>query len=174
MTKPRSLKPWLTASVALNVFLLSVAAGLGYIAHDRCRLPPAGPDRKPALHHLTDGLSEDSREKVRKVVTAAALDGEADMRAGAEYRKAAVAILLSDTPDTAAAAAEIARARASENRAKDKLEAAVVALVAELPPAERAVVAEHLVRAPFRVRHKALHDLRKAENGGRPQEDRPR
>ncbi|WP_140985961.1 periplasmic heavy metal sensor [Asticcacaulis tiandongensis] len=161
--KPKSLKVWLGASIALNLFLIGAGVGLGYIANDKCKILPANHQKKPAMHYLTDGLSPDSSEKVRKIVTAAALDGESDMQAGRDHRNAAVKILLSDTPDAVAAQAEISKARAAESRAKDKIETAVVGLLIDLPAADRAIVTEHLVRTPFRARHKALHDLKKAE-----------
>jgi len=163
--KAKSLKVWLGVSVALNLFLLGAGAGLGYIANDKCKLLPAkNPDKRPAMYYLTDGLSPTSSEKVRKIVTAAALDGEADMQAGRDHRKAAVKILLSDTPDAQAARAEIHKARVAESHAKDKVEAAVVGLLIELPAADRAIITEHLVRNPFRARYRALHDLKVAED----------
>ncbi|MFT4089499.1 MAG: periplasmic heavy metal sensor [Asticcacaulis sp.] len=161
--KSKSLKVWLGVSIALNLFLIGAGAGLGYIANDKCKLLPKPHDKKPAMNYLTDGLSPDSSEKVRKVVTAAALDGEADMQAGRDHRNAAVELILQTSPDAAAVQAEIQKAREAESRAKDKIETAVVGLLIELPDADRAIVAEHLVRTPFRARHKALHDLKKAE-----------
>lgn len=159
----KSLKTWLGVSMALNVFLLGAGIGGGYIAAKHFKLFPDKSERTPALDHITEGLSPANKDKVRDIITKAALDGEADMSAGREHRHAAVKLVLAATPDPKAISDEIRQARKAESVAKDKIEAAVVALLMDLPPEERAVVAERLVKTPFRARAKALYDVKKAE-----------
>ncbi|BBF80747.1 periplasmic heavy metal sensor [Asticcacaulis excentricus] len=159
--KRPTARTWLGVSLALNVFLLGSLIGVGVIASKHFR---PRPDRaSPALLHMIEGLSLANQEKARQILTDAALAGEGDMDQSRTYRKSAAELMLQPKPDPVAIQAEITKARRAEASAKDKIETAVISLLIQLPPEERARVAEPLIKTPFRARSKALSDVRKAE-----------
>lgn len=156
-----SARSWLAVSIAFNVFLLGSLIGVGVIATKHLRPKP---DRSaPALLHMIEGLSPANQEVARQILTDAALAGESDMDQSRAFRKSAAELMLQPKPDPVAIQAEITKARRAEASAKDKIETAIISLLIQLPPEERAKVAEPLIKTPFRARSKALSDVRKAE-----------
>lgn len=136
----------LSASLALNVFLIGAGAGFVLSHHGP---PPfgAGPH---GLRAAAGRLSAQDREGLRRVLRAQAAQN-APAIAAARADAHAVADLLRRTPfDEAAARARLAAARAEEAGARERVETALLDYAASLAPEERAQLADIFEHGPRR------------------------
>ncbi len=144
----RTLKIALAVSVALNLFALAAA---GTLAFTRDRIE----DRVEAQHRpgrtgspmgLVGRLSPDVQPRVREALRAAALSARPDFEESRLKRRQAVALAASPTFDAAQLRSLLDESRAAELRGRQRLEVGAIAVLADLNPADRAIMAEILSR----------------------------
>lgn len=144
----RALKIALAASVALNLF--AVAAGTTLVinrerveSHADAR-QGQGRMRSPMV--LVGRLSPESQAPVRQTLRAAAMAARPDFEEARAKRREAIALARSDAFETTQVIALLDQSRAAEMRGRQRLEAEAVALMSELKPADRVIMAEILTR----------------------------
>jgi uncharacterized membrane protein len=125
----------LAVSLTLNVFVLGAVAGaFGARARvDNHRPPPAG----NPLMRAADRLPPDVRQAYVQRLRAEGAATQPLLQQARAARIEAAQVFAQPTFDAAAAAAALARSRAAETAAREKLETAVVDFAAGLPADQR-------------------------------------
>lgn len=144
----RTLKIALAVSVALNLFGLA-AAGAFAVSRERVEERVEAqqrPTRPGSTMSMIDRLSPEVRTEVRQTLRAAALSARPDFEEAREKRRQAIALAASPTFDAARVTALLDESRAAELRGRQRLEATAVAMLAELEPADRAIMSDILRR----------------------------
>ena len=131
MNQP-TLKRWLYASLALNVFLV---AGIGSAAWRWSATTTAQQAR--GLRFAADGLPADQRKAFRQGLRDARREAAASLQTAREGRQEALYLLGADTFDRPAVAAALARTREADMEVRARTETAVVDFAATLPPEQR-------------------------------------
>lgn len=151
------MKSWLNLKVALavsifvNLFLLTAAIGAGVVfgrhMHDlRDQMPREMKwDRHKGRDHAHD-------EKIFGMINEVAALGEADMQKAMALRGEALKVAQVDPFDKAKVLDLNAKARASENSAREKVETAIVEKLASQPKEVRAAILGRMMRPGFRHR----------------------
>ncbi len=140
---PRTLKNVCTVSILFNIFL--VAAVVGGIAWMRTVHPMiaagsirlAGTELPFAERHAFRAALRETRRGIRPVLLARS-----------QARQEAATLLRAPVLDQAALNAALARARAADMVMREHLEMRAVGFAATLPPADRAKLAEGLLKRP--------------------------
>jgi uncharacterized membrane protein len=145
---PKALRIALAASVALNLF--AAAAGATLVIH-RERVESRAqaqqvPGRSGSPMGLVDRLSPDAQAGVRQTLRAAALSARPDFEEARGKRREAIALARSTEFDAGRVTALLDESLAAEMRGRQRLEVEAVALLTDLEPADRAVMAEILAR----------------------------
>jgi uncharacterized membrane protein len=143
----------LAVSIILNLFLVAAMIGGGIVRyqhghHDRPPMPVS-----KAWHDVTKDLPPQSRERIVLVIKQAALSGEPDMARARDLRARAAKQASEGQFDAGQVTALSDEARGYENQARAKVENALIQGMEGLSPAERKLVAEHLLRASFKFRY---------------------
>ncbi len=142
-------------SLVLNVFLLAVIAGTAFVIHKHMH----DFRRTSGLAAIWDdsrSLTVDERAQVAAVVKAAALTGEPDLAKARDIRNHAAQLAQATPYDAAQITALSDEARGYEDDARTKVENNLIQGMATLTPRERAIVANHILRASFRFRYFTL------------------
>ena len=160
---PRNLKIALAVSVTLNVFVLGAVAG-GLIIGGRA-LQERREARAPVFA-MAQSLDEATRERVTETLRDTALTSREDFRAARAARREAVELASAETFDRAAIEAALARSHQMEDGGRQRLEASLLDLMADMPQAERQVLAPALARRGHGERGRGRH-------GRGPRSDRP-
>lgn len=139
----------LAISLILNVFIVGALAGaVGQrMRMDRPHRPPMMPAGNP-LMRAGAGLPEDVREAYFKRMREEGAASRPYMQEARAARAEAADVFAAPTFDKAAAAAALAKSRAAETAARERLEAAVVDFAAALPPEQRQELAQGLRQPP--------------------------
>lgn len=144
----KGLKIALGVSVVLNVFLL--AGGVTFWATDHYTDKAAEADRTPRLSvpavELVQTRSPEVAEQVLADLRAVALTAHDDFREARSSRREAIALTASDQFDAATVAALLERSRASEIRARARLESGAVEMLSRLSAEDRKALAPLLSR----------------------------
>jgi uncharacterized membrane protein len=140
----RASKTALVVSLLVNAFLAAaLVAGAIYLSnamaeranlHQRTPLAVVAKDLDPAV-----------RDQLHNSMRDVALSASADFHEAHAARKDAVDHLVAPTVDTAAIEADLAKARAAEDRGRAKIEAGFVAFVTSQPQPVRAKLAAVLL-----------------------------
>lgn len=151
---PRSLKIALAVSMTLNVFVVGAVAG-GLIVGGRV-LQERREARAP-VYALARSLDAEERQRVTGALRATALASRDDFRAARAARREAVELAGAETFDRAAIEAALARSHRSEDASRQRLEAALLDLMADMSQAERQVLALALARRAHGERGRGRH-----------------
>ena len=142
---PRMLKIACAVSVLLNIFLLS--AVIGGAAWIQARRPAAtgsirvaGAQLPPEQRRIFREALRDARREMRPTIAA-----------GRQAREDAATLLRAPTLDPAALIAALARVRAADDAVRAHVEERAVTVAATLSPADRALLANGIVRKPARA-----------------------
>ena len=148
----------LVISLILNVFLIGI--GIGVLVTG-ARIAPAQAQRRPLINiwRAADALPQAEREAFRNMLRDKALEVEPDMKSVRLARREAAALISQPDYDPGAVAQALERARVGETKARSELDAAMIEHLKRLPPAERAALADAMVRS-------RPGGLRAAVNGG--------
>ena len=149
----RSLTITLIISAALNLFLVGAGAGAWILAHrvGEAHMGAQITQRAP-LWRAGDELPPAHRQAWRDFLREHALTAAPLLRDGRAQRRAAWEMLLQPNVDTAAAKAQLAKARGVDTQARGVVEDAIIDFAATLPVDERKTLLEGLKRvAPQRV-----------------------
>ncbi len=147
---------WLVGlSLVLNLFLIAAIAGAVAVVHHhmhdfRHSMGMA------AIWADTKTLTPDERIHIAEVVKAAAMTGEPDLDKARDIRNHVAQLAGAETYDAARITAMSDEARGYENEARAKVENALIQGMASLSPAERTLLANHILRASFRFRYFTL------------------
>lgn len=132
----------LAVSVGLNLFA-ATATITALSAPDRLEQRQAEP-RRPTTRELIESLSPSARASVRDRLHAAAHRARPEFRASRQARRDAVAAAALQPMDEPRVAALLEQSRAAEARARQSLETDMLAILATLGPADRAIFARIL------------------------------
>ena len=144
------LKWILAISLIVNIFLIGVAIGAGFVVKHHLRDFQRPMAMQKAWRDATEGTTKEERHHIYLLTKAAALTGEADM-ARARALRAQARTLVSQEPYDAAQIAMLSeQARNAENDARGKIENALILNMKELPVRERAFMLTTLLRASGR------------------------
>lgn len=144
----KGLKIALAVSVALNLFALA-AAGTLAVTRDRVEdrvEAQQRPGRTGSPMGLVGRLSPEVRPQVREALRDAALAARPDFEEARLKRRQAVALAASPTFDPERLRTLLDESRAAELRGRQRLEVGAIAVLADLGPADRAIMAEILSR----------------------------
>lgn len=144
----KTLKIALAVSVALNLFGLA-AAGAFAVTRERVEERVEAqqrPTRPGSTMSMIDRLSPEVQPEVRQTLRAGALSARPDFEESREKRRQAIALAASPTFDADRVTALLNESRAAELRGRQRLEATAVAMLAELDPADRAIMSDILKR----------------------------
>lgn len=157
----------LAVSLTLNVFILGAVAGA---FGSRARMYPhrAPPAVGNPLMRLGERLPEDQRRPFRDRIAAQALANRPLAREARQARTRAAELFARPTFDKAAINAELARARALDETARERLEGAVVDFAAELPVEQRKVLGDGLRRPARPGRRPHTDGPQRADLSGSP------
>ncbi len=139
-------------SLVLNLFLIAVIGGAAFVIHRHMH----DFRRTSGLAAIWDdsrALTDAERAQMAAVVKAAALTGEPDLAKAADIRNQAAQLAQVQPYDAARITALSDEARGYEDDARTKVENTLIQSMASLTPAERAIVANHILRASFRFRY---------------------
>jgi uncharacterized membrane protein len=138
----------LAVSVALNVFgaatLMTTLIGRDR-AEDRVEAQQR-PGRTGSPMGLVSRLSPEVQPRVRQALRDAALAARPDFEEARLKRRQAVALAASPTFDPDRLRTLLDQSRAAELRGRQRLEVGAIAVLADLGPADRAIMAEILSR----------------------------
>lgn len=136
----------LVISLILNVFLIGI--GIGVVVTG-ARIAPAQAQRRGLANiwRAADALPAADREAFRTMLRDKALEVEPDMKSVRLARREAAALISQPDYDPSAVSQALERARVGEMKARSQLDAAMVDHLKRLPPAERAALAEAMVRS---------------------------
>lgn len=151
--KGRWLLIGLVVSLALNLFLVGLGAG-ALLFGAKARPgdpPPAAGQRRAPLWMAGRGLSEQYRPAYRQVLVRATMASRGDLAEARRLKRRAFDQMASDTYDPKVVAADFAKARDLEFKARIRLEQDVMAFAATLPPEERSALSESLRIAMTRM-----------------------
>ena len=142
-------------SLVLNVFLLAVICGTAFVIHKHMH-DFRRTSGLAAIWEDSRALTVDERAQVAAVVKAAALTGEPDLAKARDIRNQAAQLAQAQPYDAARITALSDEARGYEDDARTKVENTLIQGMATLTPKERAIVANHILRASFRFRYFTL------------------
>lgn len=148
MTTTRALTIALIISGALNLFLVGGIAGAAFIRHRiKAEYPVVGAmtGRSP-LWTAGRGLTVEHRQGLRQAVRQANQANREAARLARSERRAVWQSLADEPFDAASASRRLASARDLDRETRGRVDDAIVAYAATLPPEERAALAEGLVR----------------------------
>ncbi len=173
--KGRWLLTGLVLSLALNLFL--VGLGVGALVFGGGKPAPdaqaaAGPRRAP-LWMAGRGLSEAYRPAYRQVLMRATRETRPDLIESRRLKRQAFDAMATTPYDAQAVAADLAKARALEFKARTRLEQDVAAFAATLPPEERAALSESLRVVMTRMVTGRFQQAWRGEGPGRPEPGAP-
>jgi uncharacterized membrane protein len=144
------LKWILAISLIVNIFLIGVAIGAGFVVKHHLRDFQRPMAMQKAWRDATEGTTKEERHHIYLLTKAAALTGEADMDKARDLR-AQARVLVSQEPYDAAQIAMLSeQARSAENDARGKIENALILNMKDLPVRERAFMLTTLLRASGR------------------------
>jgi len=159
----------LIGSMTLNVFLVGAAAGI-YIAGARIapstslKLRPA-----PNIWVAAEALPPPDRLRFRAMLRDRAATLQPQLQAVHGARMEASALISAPNFDTSAISAAFERARLGEATVRSEFDRALISYLAGMPQAERAALAEAMVRAaPGNVRAAVKASDAAAANGAEP------
>lgn len=143
-------------SLVLNLFLIAIIGGAAFVIHRHMHDLRQHMGGMAAIWADTKALSPDERTRIADVVKAAALTGEPDLAKARDIRNQAAQLAEADPYDAARITALSDEARGYEDDARTKVENNLIQGMAGLTPKERAIVANHILRASFRFRYFTL------------------
>jgi uncharacterized membrane protein len=142
--RPRWLIIGLVASVALNLFLISAAAGVMALGS---RLARENAARPGALFWATQSLPQPDRRNMREMLRQVRDEVRPQTEQSRALRLSAWGALTADKPDAATIKQDLAQSRQIDIQVRGKVEEKIADYVAGLPPAERASFAAGMRRA---------------------------
>lgn len=140
----------LAISLIINVFIVGTVVGaFGQRARMEHRIPPRpqGVAMNP-LMRAGDALPEDVRERYRQRMREEGVASRPFIEQARAARLEAADAFAAPQFDKAAAQAALAKSRAAETAAREKLETGVVEFAAELPADQRQALAQGLRQPP--------------------------
>lgn len=135
--------PWriaLFVSLALNVLLIGAIVGWRL---ERLSAREAEP---PARGAFMASLTPQERAELRRTLRAAFFETREERHAARRERAALMELATAETYDAAAVREALRRTRAAEMTLLSRIDDAVVAALAELPPEQRRAAVEAIVR----------------------------
>jgi uncharacterized membrane protein len=142
--RPRWLIVALVVSVALNLFLVGVGAGIVALG---LRIASDSGARPGAYFWATQAMSQPARGEVRQGMAAMRDEFRADVDRSRTLRIQGWNGLAAAKPDTAAIKLALAQGRQIDLATRAKVEERVVDRIAALPPADRTAFAAGMRRA---------------------------
>lgn len=150
---PRALKIGLAVSVAINVLVICAVVAAAFVVS--ARWPQERHDgRRHGAMAIVGALGPEQEQQVRERLRAAALEARPDFRVAREARREAIALAQAESMDAAAVTAALARSRDAEQRARTRLEAGMVEVLAGLDAEDRRQLAPVLARRGPEVRRR--------------------
>jgi uncharacterized membrane protein len=128
----------LIVSVALNLFLIGLGAGVVALG---MRLARENPARPGALFMATQRLPQPARAGIRQMLRGVREETRAQSEQSRTLRLGAWGSLAAAKPDTAAIKQALAQSRQIDIGVRTKVEESVVDYAAQLSPADRAALA---------------------------------
>lgn len=144
---PRALTLALIASVALNLFVIGAVVGGVVVGHRLREAAPASARPRQPLWAAADALPAEHRRAYRQMLRGEAMGVGDQLRQARRARREAWTQLGADPLDRPAVARRLSEARALEMTARGGVEDRIVDFAADLPPAERAALAQGLARS---------------------------
>ena len=141
--QPRWLVVGLIASLALNLFLVGVGAGLWAVG---ARLAQANGARPAALFWATQSLPQPDRRQMRQMLKGVRAQVKPDSSRSLALRAAAWGALADPKPDAAAIKQQLTQSRQIDIGVRATVEEKLVDYAAALPPADRAIFAAAMKR----------------------------
>lgn len=146
--------PWRTAlfvSLALNVLLIGAIVGW------RLESMSAREPEPPARGAFMASLSPDERAELRRMLRAAFFQTRNERIAARRERAAVMDLATAETYDAAAVREALRRMRAADAVLLARVDDAVVAALADLPPEQRRAAVEALARERAAAARRALN-----------------
>ncbi|MDO8379546.1 periplasmic heavy metal sensor [Phenylobacterium sp.] len=144
---PRALTLALIASVALNLFVIGAVVGGVVVGHRLREAAPAAARSRQPVWVAADTLPPEHRRAYREMLRGHAVEVGSQLHQARRARREAWAGLAADPLDGPGVARRLSQARALEMTARGGLEERIVDFAAELPPKERAALADGLARS---------------------------
>ncbi|WP_416423483.1 periplasmic heavy metal sensor [Pseudomonas sp. App30] len=144
MTQARSpLKPWLAASLVLNVFLIGGVAGGAYqwLSHPA---PVVGPVVQHGLRQVMVQLPVQRRHELRRLLRETREQSQPLILAGRQARQDVMQQLRAPTLDRDALVADLGRARDADLALRARVETSLADFAATLPADEREQLAKSM------------------------------
>lgn len=142
----RTIKIGLAVSLLLNIFLIGAVIGGATLLKTRYPRIMAG-----AFHVAGAELPANERHGFRAALRDTRRQSMPLTLAARQARQDAADLLQQPVVDQAAVSAALARARAADFALRVRLEERALAFAAALPPADRARLAQGLLRRPGRI-----------------------
>jgi uncharacterized membrane protein len=153
---PRTLRIVWIVSILANIFLLAAVVGGTVWLRAKHPMITAGSIRIAGAE-----LPRDERRAFRTVLRETRRSMHPTVLAARQAREDAATLLRAPVLDQAALSAALARARVADVALREQLEARAVAFAATLPPADRARLADGMLRRP-----EAQHEQAKPASDG--------
>ncbi|WP_455827010.1 periplasmic heavy metal sensor [Pseudomonas graminis] len=140
----RSLKPWLLASVLLNVFLIGGVGGGLYHWIATSAKPEQGVVNQHGLRQAMVKLPPERRKELRQLLRHNRADSQPLIMAGREARLGVIKQLEAPTLDREALVAELAKAREADVALRALVDSTLAQFAGTLPQDERQKMVEAL------------------------------
>ena len=148
-------KRLLIASLAGNLFLVGLSAGVGMMAW---RLATERPQPRANLYLASRALPTAEKDRMRQIMRAHAVEARPDMEAAGAARHEASALMKAPTYNAPAIADALGKAREADKNARAKMDEGLVAYLGGLDQPHRAVLVDAMAadaraRAPGGPQH---------------------
>jgi uncharacterized membrane protein len=167
MFKQKYLGALLGISAVLNVFMIAGGIASIVVWQSNLRLFKRAPPPTVAWEQATRDMPAGARERIKLVISQAALSGEPTMENALAIRKEAAKLAAVDDFDVAKVITLSDQARSYEAMARSKIEIALIQDMARLSTEERGLIAKHFLRPSFRFRKFLEADASSSRDGVR-------